>query len=103
MITKPFENTKIILFKTPDEQKLMKDDHKKVANLEFGKEYPIIIDGKEIFNSDKIKSTNPSKPSEVVGLVSKATKNQAIEAIEKLIKIFLGGQKRVKQKDQRYY
>lgn len=87
MITKPFENTKIILFKTPDEQKLMKDAIKKVES-EFGKEYPLIIDGKEIFNSEKIKSTNPSKPSEIVGLVSKASKSQAAEAIEKAYKNF---------------
>lgn len=87
MITKPFENNKVNLFKTPEEQKLMKDAIKKVES-EFGREYPIIIDGKEIYNTEKIKSTNPSKPSEVVGLVSKSNKEQAIKAIEAAYKNF---------------
>lgn len=87
MITKQFENNKVNLFKTEEERKLMADAIKKVEKS-FSKEYPIVIDGKEIMNSGKIKSVNPSKPSEIVGLVSKASKEQAIEALEKAHKNF---------------
>ncbi len=87
MITKPFENNKVNFFKTAEEQNLMKEAIKKVEKT-FSKEYPIVINGKEIMNSEKIKSINPSKPSEIVGLVSKATKEQATEAIESAHKHF---------------
>ncbi|MGE3063135.1 MAG: L-glutamate gamma-semialdehyde dehydrogenase [bacterium] len=81
MITKEFENNKVNFFKTAEEQNLMKEAIKKVEKT-FSKEYPIVMNGKEIMNSAKIKSVNPSKPSEVVGFVSKASKEQAIEALE---------------------
>jgi len=81
MITKQFENNKVNFFKTTVEQNLMKDAIKNVEKS-FSKEYPIVINGKEIMNSAKIKSINPSKPSEIVGLVSKSSKEQALEAIE---------------------
>lgn len=87
MITKPFENNKVNFFKTIEEQKMMKDAIKKVEK-DFGKEYPIIINGKEIMNSSKFKSINPSKTSEIIGNVSKATKEQAIEALESAYKNF---------------
>lgn len=80
MITKPFENNKVNLFQTQEEQEKMKNAVKKVYS-EFGKDYPLVINGKEIFTDSKIKSVNPSKISETVGNVSKATKEQAVEAL----------------------
>lgn len=87
MITKQFENNRVNLFKTEEERKMMVEAIKKVEKS-FSKEYPIVINGKEIMNPSKIKSVNPSKPAETVGLVSKASKEQATEALETAYKNF---------------
>jgi 1-pyrroline-5-carboxylate dehydrogenase len=50
---------------------------------QFGKEYPLVIGGEKVTTKDKIQSTNPSRPSEVIGIFQKATveiANQAVEA-----------------------
>lgn len=55
----------------------------KQVKEELGKEYPLIINGEKVFNKEnQIKSVNPSKKTEVVGYVSKASKEQAEEAIQ---------------------
>ena len=48
----------------------------------LGKEYPLVIGEEEIRTDDKLKSINPSQPSEVVGLFSKANPDLANKAIE---------------------
>lgn len=47
----------------------------------FGREYPVIVDGKEVSSGKVIQSLNPSQPSQVVGVVSAATKELADQAI----------------------
>ncbi len=81
MINKPFENNKVNLFKTPEEQKLQKEAFLKVEK-ELGKEIPVVINGKEYFNEKKFKSVNPCNKNQVIGIISKATKEQAEKAIE---------------------
>src|SRR5262245_54052665 len=54
---------------------------KKVAG-EFGREYPMHINGQEVKTTEKIKSTNPSHPAQVIGLVQSASAEQAKQAIE---------------------
>ncbi len=49
---------------------------------EFGRAYPLIIGGREVTTEAKIKSLNPSRPSEIVGSVSSATATEAATAIE---------------------
>jgi 1-pyrroline-5-carboxylate dehydrogenase len=49
---------------------------------QFGREYELRIAGRRVSTGDKLKSVNPSKPSEVVGLHSKATVQLATEAVE---------------------
>src|SRR5208337_3265836 len=60
---------------------------KKVAG-ELGREYPMWIGGKKVITAVKRKSTNPSRPSEVIGVFQDAAKEQAIEAIEAANKYF---------------
>lgn len=48
----------------------------------FGKEYPLVIGGEEIYTNDKLNSLNPSRPSEIVGVFQKADAVLATKAIE---------------------
>ena len=52
------------------------------VRAEFGKEYAIRIGGEVHKTGNLLKSLNPSKPSEVVGLHHKATSELAVKAIE---------------------
>lgn len=54
----------------------------------FGTSYPLIIDGRRVETEEKIKSINPAKPSEVVGLVSSASREQADQAMRAADKAF---------------
>ncbi|HXE75542.1 MAG TPA: L-glutamate gamma-semialdehyde dehydrogenase [Candidatus Xenobia bacterium] len=48
----------------------------------FGREYPLVIGGREVKSDQKLVSINPSNKSEVVGVFQKATAGQAREAVE---------------------
>ncbi|WP_431027637.1 L-glutamate gamma-semialdehyde dehydrogenase [Lysinibacillus sp. LZ02] len=48
----------------------------------LGKEYPLIIGGERIITKEKIRSYNPAKKTEVVGIVSKATTAHAEQAMQ---------------------
>ncbi|MFC3040459.1 L-glutamate gamma-semialdehyde dehydrogenase [Virgibacillus xinjiangensis] len=56
---------------------------------QLGQEYPLIINGEKIYTDDKLISYNPGNKKEIVGKVSKATKqhvDQAMESAEKAFK-----------------
>ncbi|TCS80590.1 L-glutamate gamma-semialdehyde dehydrogenase [Tepidibacillus fermentans] len=59
-----------------------------LVKSQFGKEYPLIINGERIFTEKKIVSYNPSKKDEVVGVVSKATQELADRAIKEAAEVF---------------
>ena len=82
-----FTNEPFIDFSNPDNRKMMEEALKKVKG-EFGQEYPIWIAGKKVVTEKKRKSTNPSRPSEVIGVFQDASKEQAIQAIEAAHKYF---------------
>lgn len=48
---------------------------------DLGRKIPLYINGKEVFTANKIISTNPNNPSQVVGIVSAAGPGEAGEAI----------------------
>src|SRR5882757_3729940 len=48
----------------------------------FGREYDLRIAGKQIKTTDKLKSLNPSNPTQIVGIHEKATPELATQAIE---------------------
>lgn len=78
---KAFKNEAFTDFSNPKNSNRFKAALEKVHS-ELGKEYPLVINGEKIFTEDKISSINPSKTSEVIGLVSKATPELANRAIE---------------------
>jgi 1-pyrroline-5-carboxylate dehydrogenase len=82
-----FTNEPFIDFSNADNRKKMEDALKKVHG-EFGREYPMWIAGKKVITTAKRKSTNPSRPSEVIGVFQDASKEQATEAIEAANKYF---------------
>ncbi len=84
---KEFTNEPFIDFSNPTNKKKMEQALAKVKS-EFGREYPMWIGGKKVTTAGKRKSTNPSRPSEVIGVFQDASKEQAIEAIEAANKYF---------------
>src|SRR5579872_2039758 len=63
----------------------------------FGAHYPLVIDGRRIETEKKIRSLNPARPSEVVGVVSSATKAHATEAIDAAARAFESWKRRTPQ------
>ncbi|MFC4024333.1 L-glutamate gamma-semialdehyde dehydrogenase [Oceanobacillus longus] len=55
---------------------------------DLGKEYPLVINGEKIFTDDKLISVSPSNKEQVVGKVSKATKEHVDQAFESAIEAF---------------
>jgi len=74
-------------FTIPENRKAMEAALKKVKS-ELGREYPLIIDGKEITTKDKIVSVNPSDTTQVIGYVSKADEKLAEKALQAALKAF---------------
>ncbi|MGH9780772.1 MAG: aldehyde dehydrogenase family protein, partial [Candidatus Acidiferrales bacterium] len=80
-----FKNEPIRDFSKPENRAAMEAALKKVGT-ELGREYPLIIGGEKSFTKEKTQSTNPSHPSQVVGIFQKGAielANQAIEAADK--------------------
>jgi 1-pyrroline-5-carboxylate dehydrogenase len=76
-----FANEPFIDFSNADNRTKMQDVLKKV-HAEFGREYPMWIGGQKVITTSKKKSTNPSRPSEVIAVFQDASKDQATHAIE---------------------
>lgn len=82
-----FRNEPPTDFSKPENRSRMEAALKKVA-AELGREYPLLIGGKEVRTEDKLRSINPSRPSQVVGIFSKASKELAARAVEEADKAF---------------
>jgi 1-pyrroline-5-carboxylate dehydrogenase len=54
----------------------------------FGKEYPLIINGKRVKTAEMLDSVNPANPQEVVGRFHLATREHAEQAIQAAAKAF---------------
>ena len=77
----PFQNEVIKNFSDPADQAAMQAALASVRS-EFGKTYPLVIDGEKISTPKTIPSINPSNPNDVIGHVSAATKDLATRAID---------------------
>ncbi len=59
-----------------------------VVESRFGGEYPLIIGGERVMTEERIISTNPSAPGEVIGYVGKATRELADKAMAAALAAF---------------
>ncbi|HEV2102628.1 MAG TPA: L-glutamate gamma-semialdehyde dehydrogenase [Candidatus Acidoferrum sp.] len=82
-----FTNEPFIDFSNAENRKRMEAALAKVK-AEFGHEYPMWIAGQKVITTGKKKSTNPSRPSEVIGVFQDASKEQAAQAVEAAHKYF---------------
>jgi 1-pyrroline-5-carboxylate dehydrogenase len=85
--TTPFVNEVIKTFQDPADRAAMQAALASVR-AEFGKTYPLVIDGEKVTTGKSIPSINPSDPSEVIGHVSAAGKDLALKAIDVASKAF---------------
>ncbi len=77
----PFKNELIKSYTDPADIAAMESALADVR-ANFGKTYPLIIDGERIDTVKKIPSLNPANPAEIVGEVGSASLEQANRAIE---------------------
>ena len=82
-----FTNEPFVDFSKPENKRAMEEALKKAAS-EFGREYPMYVAGQKVFTTEKMKSTNPSHPSQVLGIFQTATAEHARLAVEAATKAF---------------
>src|SRR5579864_1356200 len=79
--TTPFKNEPLTDFSTAENARNMKAALTKVR-AELGREYDMVIGNRLIKTTEKIKSVNPAKPSEVVGVFQSAGREHVEPAIQ---------------------
>ena len=67
----PFRNEPVTDFGQAGNAQAMRAAIDKVRS-ELGREYPLVIGGREVFTREKFSSLNPAQPSQVVGVFQKA-------------------------------
>ncbi|MGH7740706.1 MAG: L-glutamate gamma-semialdehyde dehydrogenase [Candidatus Eiseniibacteriota bacterium] len=73
--------TTYVDFSAPDHRAKFEKALDKVRS-ELGREHPIVIGGQRTQNAEMFASTNPARPSQVIGRFTSATREQATQAIE---------------------
>src|SRR5260221_10754917 len=76
-----FTNEPFIDFAKAENRARMEEALKKVK-AEFGREYPMWLNGKKVTTTEKRTSTNPSRPTEIIGVFQNATADMTRQAIE---------------------
>src|SRR5260370_22999793 len=76
----PFKNEPFVDFTKVDNVRKMRSAIEKVRG-QLGREYDLIIGGKRVKTSNKIRSINPALPSQVVGIHQKAGKERVEPAV----------------------
>jgi 1-pyrroline-5-carboxylate dehydrogenase len=82
-----FANEVFIDFTKAENRSRMQEALKKVK-AEFGRDYPMWLNGEKVITKDKRTSTNPSHPLEVIGVFQNATAEMARQAVEDAHKYF---------------
>src|SRR3979411_1773372 len=83
----PFVNEPFFDFRNEENARRMRAAIAKVRG-QLGREYDLVIGGKHVKTSDKIKSLNTSQPSQIVGIHQKAGKEHVEPAITAALKAF---------------
>jgi len=87
MAVVPFRNEPLTDFSRPENRDAFRQALELVQSR-FGREYPLVIGGERIMTKDRIASTNPANPSEVVGYVAKADRELADKAMAAAVAAF---------------
>jgi 1-pyrroline-5-carboxylate dehydrogenase len=82
-----FRNEPFVDFKSSANEHAMKDALERVGGM-LGHEYDLIIGGERVRTKDKIRSLNPAKPSQVVGIHQEASAEHAEQAMAAALKAF---------------
>jgi 1-pyrroline-5-carboxylate dehydrogenase len=83
----PFRNEPMLDFSKEENARRMREGIAQVRK-ELGREYPLVIGGQRVMTTEKIKSVNPAKPSEVVGIHQKAGLAQVEPAMQAALHAF---------------
>ncbi|HVO79714.1 MAG TPA: L-glutamate gamma-semialdehyde dehydrogenase [Terriglobales bacterium] len=83
----PFVNEPYVDFGKEENARKMRAAIEKVRG-QLGREYDLVIGGRRVKTTDKLKSINPANPSQLVGLHQKAGKEQVEPAIQAALKAF---------------
>src|ERR1700685_4317599 len=83
----PFVNEPFYDFRQEENARKMRAAIERVRG-QLGREYDLIIGGQRVKTADKIKSLNPSKPSQIVGIHQKAGKEHVEPAMNAALKAF---------------
>jgi 1-pyrroline-5-carboxylate dehydrogenase len=83
----PFANEPLVDFSKEENTRRMRAAIAKVR-AELGREYDLIMGGKRVKTAEKIKSLNPAKPSQVVGIHQKAGKEHVEPAMQAALRSF---------------
>ena len=83
----PFVNEPFYDFRHEDNVRKMRAAIERVRG-QLGHEYDLIIGGQRVKTADKIRSLNPSHPSQVVGIHQKAGKEHVEPAMQAALKAF---------------
>jgi 1-pyrroline-5-carboxylate dehydrogenase len=85
--TGPFVSEPFFDFRNEENARRMRAAIAKVRG-QLGHEYDLILGGKRVKTTEKIKSLNPAKPSEIVGVHQKAGREQVEPAMNAALKAF---------------
>src|SRR5712671_8059609 len=83
----PFVNEPLVDFTKDENARKMRAAIEQVRG-QLGREYDLIIGGQRVRTRDKIRSINPAKPSQVVGLHQKAGKEHVEPAMQAALRAF---------------
>ncbi len=83
----PFRNEPFVDFKSSANEHAMKAALETVGGM-LGHEYDLVIGGERVRTKDKIRSINPARPSQVVGIHQEATAEHAQQALAAALKAF---------------
>jgi 1-pyrroline-5-carboxylate dehydrogenase len=82
-----FANEPFVDFKTPENARAMQAALEQVAG-QLGREYDLIIGGRSLKTEGKIRSLNPARPAQVVGVHQKAGAEHAEQAMQAALEAY---------------
>ena len=82
-----FKNEPPIDFKLPENARRMRAALESVAS-QIGREYDLIVGGHRLKTEGKIRSLNPARPAQIVGIHQKAGAEHAGQAMEAALEAF---------------